>query len=654
MKIEEKIVNNIRVLASDVVSNAKSGHTGIVLSAAPIIYTLFAKHYNNSPELPNNILRDRFVLSAGHGSALLYTILYLFGYGITLDDLKNFRKLDSITSGHPELNTKYGIECTTGPLGQGVATAVGMALAQKRLQRYNKPDCKLFDNNVYTLIGDGCLMEGVSYEALCLAGTLGLDNLVVLYDSNDNTLDSDTKNTFALNTKEYVKSLGFDYFLVKNGNDVPGIDAAITRAKKSKRPAFVEIKTKLGYSSDVEGKYSAHGLVMDAMQLDNLRLNLGVKSKLFTIEKDVKAALNSMIKSNSFADTSSDKMKYYKMHYPKDFACLSKEIYAKYVPISYDSLSISKDIESTRNIGGLVLNKVAELNPSVIGGNADLSSCTKAIIKSSKNVEKGNFEGKNIFYGVREFGMACMTNGLALSGYKPFCGTFMVFSDYLRSAVRSSAIMKQPVVYVLSHDSIAVGEDGPTHQPIEHLDSFRVMPNLNVFRPCNVEEAVAAYNIAFGSVTTPSIISLTRQPIRIVSTPKAELSNVEKGAYVIAKETAKLEKVVVATGSEVALALQVKELLEKKFSIGVRVVSVPCVEIFLSQSKEYQDSVIPKSARIEKICIEASIGLSLGNLVGNNAKTFSINEYGVSAAMADVYKYFGFTPSDIAKSIIKN
>jgi transketolase len=309
-------------------------------------------------------------------------------------------------------------------------------------------------------------MEGVSYEALSLAGTLNLDNLIVLYDSNNNTLDSDTTNTLTMDVKGYVTSLGFDYFLVKNGNNVASIDSAITKAKKSKKPAFVEIKTKLGFGSDLEGKYNSHGLVMNDTQISKLRLNLGIKTKTFGLEKDVKEHIDRLVKNNNYANQFQSLMKYYKENYYDDYVRLSKEIAGKFSPLDYFAVKLDNNKESTRNIGGLVLNKLAEFNPSIIGGNADLSSCTKAHIKNSSNVTATDFAGRNIFYGVREFGMACITNGLALAGYKTYCGTFMVFSDYLRSAIRSSAIMNLPVVYVLSHDSIAVGEDGPTHQPV--------------------------------------------------------------------------------------------------------------------------------------------------------------------------------------------
>ncbi len=653
MKIEKRVVNNIRVMASEVVANAKSGHTGIVLSSAPILYTLFAKHYKNSPKSPNNILRDRFVMSAGHGSALLYTILHLFGYDISLNDLQMFRKLNAKTSGHPELNVKCGIECTTGPLGQGVATAVGMAIAQKRLQRYNKQDFSLFDNTVYTLVGDGCIMEGVSYEALSIAGALNLDNLIVLYDSNNNTLDSGTENTLNVDMRTYITSLGFEYILVKNGNDVTSIDRAITRAKKSKKPAFVEIKTALGFGSDIEGSYKAHGLVMSNEQIAKLRLNLGVKSKPFALEGDVKNHFVELVRNNKIAEKFSTKLKDFKHKYPKDFLDLTQELNNKLNCLEYSDINIEKDIESTRNIAGIVLDALANKNPSILGGNADLSSCTKAIIKKSSIITRDDFSGRNVLYGVREFAMACATNGLALSGYRPFCGTFMVFSDYLRSAIRSSAIMNLPVVYILSHDSIAVGEDGPTHQPIEHIDSFRIMPNLNVFRPCNIHETIMAYNCAFSSSSTPSIISLTRQPIKIIPTPNDQLVNMSKGGYIISKESKKLEKVLIATGSEVPMCIEIQAILEKNYNIGCRVVSVPCVENYLLQDDNYRNNIIPANTRIAKYCIEASTCKTLSSVVNGQSINIGLDNYGVSASMLDVYKASKYIIKDIVKEIIE-
>jgi len=643
--IQTKAVNNLRVLACDTISNAKSGHSGIVLSAAPILFTLFTKHLKFSPKTTKSIFRDRFVLSAGHGSALLYSLLHLLGHKISIDDLKNFRKIDAKTSGHPEVDLDLGIECTTGPLGQGVSTAVGMAIAQKSLSRYNKSDCKLFDNKIYTLIGDGCLMEGVSYEALSIAGNLCLDNLIVLYDSNNNTLDSDTSNTLTMNTQKYIESLGFEYMFVKNGNEIAAIDKAIARAKKAKKPVFIEIKTVLGYGSQKEGLFASHGLVMDDTQIKELRLKLGVNSHLFEIEKDAKEYFNNIVKNNNIDVVFKEKLNKYKEKYPSEYKLLSKELSNKLLPLKLTDVMLDKNQESTRNIASVVLNKLAEKNINIIGGAADLSSCTKAIIKKSSIVNKVDFSGKNIFYGVREFGMGCIANGLALAGYKTFASTFMVFSDYLRSAIRSSAIMKLPVVYIFSHDSIAVGEDGPTHQPIEQLSSFRAMPNLNVFRPCNLEECIASYNLAFSSIDTPSIISLTRQVIDLYPTPEVESENLYKGGYIISKENNKLDWIIIATGSEIPLAIRVKNALEKK-GYGIRVVSMCCAEIFEKQTKEYKESVLP-SSMTNRVAIEAGASQSWHKYVDRNGYIVSVDDFGKSGSFTDLLKYFKLTDKDV-------
>ena len=649
MSIQERAVNNLRVLASEVVSNAKSGHTGIVLSSAPILFTLFTKHLKNSPETTKHILRDRFVLSAGHGSALLYSLLHLLGYKITLDDLKNFRKMDSITSGHPEVDLDLGIECTTGPLGQGVSTAVGMASASKTLERYNKPNCKLINNKIYTLIGDGCLMEGVAYEGMSLAGNLNLDNLIILYDSNNNTLDSDTSNTLTMDTRKYVEALGFEYFYVKNGNDLNLIDKAICKAKKSKKPSFVEIKTELGFGSDLAGKFSSHGLVMNDTQIESLRLNLGVNSNKFELEDDVKEYYQSLVENNKISQEFDKRIASYKAKYPKEYLALNKELSSKISPLKLTDIKLDKTQESTRNICALVLNKICKKNLNICGGTADLSSCTKAYIKESGIKNRNDFSGRNIFFGVREFGMACVANGLALSGFKSFASTFMVFSDYLRSAVRSSAIMKLPVVYIFSHDSIAVGEDGPTHQPVEHLNSFRAMPNLNVFRPCNMEECIATYNMAFSSVETPSIISLTRQVIDLIPTPKCQEENIYKGAYVISKESNTLDTIILASGSEVPLAIKVKELLESKGK-GVRVVSMLSFEIFDKQAVAYKESVLPKKIT-NRLAIEAGSNQAWFKYVSKESNIISVNEFGKSGSYKELLKYYNFNEKDIAKKV---
>ncbi len=492
------------------------------------------------------------------------------------------------------------------------------------------------------------MMEGISYEALSLAGTLQLDNLIVLYDSNNNTLDSSTDNTYNIDIKSYAKSLKLGYILVKNGNSVDAISMAISKAKKEHRPVIIEIKTKLGFASDLEGSNKAHGLVMDDTQIAKLRRNLGINSGFMELEDDVKKHLECLAKRRNKANYFDSLLKEYSVKHPEKYAMLQEEIYAPYKPIMYNDVKLDNYHDSTRNIGSEVLNAIAKVNSGIIGGCADLGSCTKAIIKNSSIYSPADYSQRNIFFGIREFAMSSIANGLALLGFKAFASTFMVFSDYMKSAIRSSAIMHLPVVYILSHDSIAVGEDGCTHQPVEQLATYRAMPNINVFRPCNVEECVEAYNAAFAETNTPSIISLTRQVIDITPTPKEQIKNISKGAYIISKEQKKLKYVILASGSEVQLALGVQEKLEREGK-GTRVVSVPCMEQFDKQSAKYLSQLMPQNAKV--FAIEAGAAMPWYKYVGKTGKVFGVNDFGVSGNFESVYDYFGLTVEKIVQNI---
>lgn len=652
MSIDIKTVNNIRVLACETISNANSGHSGIVLGSAPILYTLFAKHINVVPHKPLNILRDKFVMSAGHGSALLYTTLHAMGYDISSDDLKKFRKLDSKTPGHPELCQELGVECTTGPLGQGVATAVGMALADKMMgARFNKPNCKLFDNKVYALIGDGCLMEGVALEALSFAGNLCLDNLVVLYDSNDVSLDSRTDKTFALNTEQIMQGMGFNVIKVNDGNSVQEIDIAIQEAKKSLKPSFIIIKTHIGFGSAVQNTNKAHGLVLNQEGLNDLKKVLRVDNLPFEFEREVQNHLIEVQKRFKIVEKNlngriSEYHKLYKTEY-KELIDFYNENYRdayKYL------INLDQPVgKSTREMGGSVLNALAEKYSQIIGGTADLSSSTKAYIKNGNDVSKLDFSGRNILYGVREFAMACITNGLALSDFMPFASTFLVFSDYMKSAIRSSALMKLPVTYILTHDSIAVGEDGPTHEPIEQLSTFRSVPNLAVFRPCNYEETCFAY--AYPLINRiPSIIALTRQNLPIISAGE-NAEDVVKGGYVISREVkSELHAVLVATGSEVQLAISAQKLLLDK-GFNVRVVSMPCVEVFESQPKKYKEKVLPSNFSAV-VTVESGSTQSWFKYAGKTGACIGIDEFGASAPQDVLFKKYDITIDRIVKETV--
>lgn len=654
MGIEDKVINNLRYLGASVVSNAKSGHTGIVLGATPILYSLYSKQMNVCPTRANSIFRDRFVLSAGHGSAMLYSVLHAFGFPITKQDLMNFRKLDNPkVAGHPELNEQCGIDCSTGPLGQGVATAVGIALGQKMLEaRFNKAGDKLFDAKTFALVGEGCLMEGVSSEALSLAGTLNLNNLIIIYDRNQVSLDSSTNLTFDIDIKAVMKAYGFAVFEVLDGNDIQEINQKISMAKKSQSPSFVVVNTRIGFKSEYENSNKAHGLVMKPEELIALKKKLKIESEdNFELDKDVQLQL--AILKGRFNAIESDfdaKMKHLKMKYPKDFENITSMSLRTPISFSEHDLSSLKG-KSSREMGGEILNQLALADFRIVGGTADVSSSTKAFIKDSQIVGKNNFSGRNILYGIREFAMACISNGLALMGFKAFASTFFVFSDYMRSAVRMSSLMKLPVVYILTHDSIAVGEDGPTHEPIEQLASFRAMPNLNVFRPCNERECFEAYRTAFSEVSTPSLIILTRQQLRALE--GIEYDNMDKGAYIISKEgKGVLDGIIIATGSEVYLALEAKEKLAAK-KINVRVVSMLNTNKFDEQSDSYKKNLLCSK---NIVAIEAGSENGLCKYVNNINGVIGINTFGESGNAEMLFKKFNITSDEIVnrlRAIIK-
>ncbi len=646
MTIDDKVINNIRLLSCAMISNAKSGHSGIALGAAPILYSLYGKQMNVLPNEPNNFFRDRFVLSAGHGSSLLYATLHTLGFPVSKNDLMSFRKLDGLP-GHPELNEKVGVDCSTGPLGQGVAVAVGMALAEKMLEeKFNKPDIKIIDNKIYTLVGEGCLMEGVSFEALSLAGNLKLNNLIVIYDCNLISLDSSTTKTFNIDIKLYMKSLGFEVFEVMDGNDFVGINKALSMAKKCGKPAFVIVNTKIGFLSDYENSNIAHGLVLNTEQLENLKNKLKINAiDNFELEKEVLLQLEIAKARFSFITNNFDKKnKQYKRLYPKDAAALNNFISGNY-KIDYKKAfdySKSNDNLSSREMGGVILNEFAKLDNSIIGGTADVSSSTKAYINDGGQFQIDSPNARNILYGVREFAMSCMSAGLSLYGFKPFASTFLVFSDYMKNSIRLNSLMGAGVIYIFSHDSIMVGEDGPTHQPVEQIESLRLIPNLNVYRPCCFKECLESYSQAFSN-NSPSAIILSRQ--QLVPIENANFKDIEKGGYIISAEgKGKLHAVIIATGSEVKLAVQAQELLKNK-KINVRVVSMFCEEVFSTQTKSYISGVL---GNLPTVVVEA------GSTKGwyKYAQTVvGVDEFGGSTKGEELYEKFGITVERVINAV---
>ena len=646
MNIENKAVNTLRMLSVDQIENANSGHPGLPLGAAPMAYALFKNHLVRDSKDLNWKNRDRFVLSAGHGSALLYSLFYLFDYGLSLDDLKNFRQLDSKTPGHPEYGHTRGVEATTGPLGQGIAMAVGMAIAEEKLAAlYNKDDLKLVDHYTYALVGDGCLMEGISNEASSLAGTLKLDKLIVLYDSNKISIEGSTDLAFSENVCDRYKALGWDTFVVHDGNDLDEINSKIEEAKNSDKPALIEVKTKIGYGSPREDSAKAHGEPLGKENRKSTREFFGLPDKDFYVDEDVKAHFQKIVEENTARVNEKKKIEEeYAKKYPKEYEDYLASFNLEKKELLEDSYydSFDKDM-ATRAISGEVLNKIAKDNIHIFGGSADLGPSNKTMLKGEEYFSADNRLGRNITFGVRENAMGAITNGILLhGGLRTYASTFLVFSDYLKPTIRLAALMNIPNVYIFTHDSIGVGEDGPTHEPIEHLAMLRSIPGIVVIRPADGRETAASLNLAFNSKNTPFVLALSRQNL-----PQLENSSrdVYRGAYIIKKEEGELEKIVIATGSEVSLALEAAEGLK-----GVRVVSMPSMEMFDAQSSDYKEEILPSNIT-KRISLEALSSFGWHKYIGMKGMAISIDTFGASGKGSEVFERFGFTKENIRRKI---
>ena len=646
MNIENKAVNTIRMLSVDQIENANSGHPGLPLGAAPMAYSLFKNHLVRDSKDLDWKNRDRFILSAGHGSALLYSLFYLFDYGLGLDDLKNFRQLDSKTPGHPEFGHTKGVEATTGPLGQGIAMAVGMAIAEEKLAAlYNKEDLKLVDHYTYALVGDGCLMEGISNEASSLAGTLKLNKLIVLYDSNKISIEGSTDLAFSENVRQRYEALGWDTFLVEDGNNLEEINEKIEEAKKSERPALIEVKTKIGYGSPREDSAKAHGEPLGKEDRKSTREFFELPDEDFYISEDVKEHFKNLVEENTRKANEKKKIEEeYKKKYPQEYEDYLKSFKREKKELLEDSYydSFTKDM-ATRAISGEVLNKIAKDNIHIFGGSADLGPSNKTMLKGEEYFSSDNRAGRNLTFGVRENAMGSITNGMLLhGGLRTYAATFLVFSDYLKPTIRLASLMNIPNVYIFTHDSIGVGEDGPTHEPIEHLAMLRSIPGVIVLRPADGRETAAALNLAFNSKNTPIVLALSRQNL-----PQLENSSreVNKGAYIIKKEEGELEKIVIATGSEVSLALEASEGLK-----GVRVVSMPSMELFDAQSSDYKEEILPSNIT-KRISIEALSSFGWHKYIGMKGMAISIDTFGASGKGSEVFERFGFTKENIKRKI---
>ena len=648
MNKENKILANaLRFLSIDAVQKANSGHPGMPMGMADVVTILFKYFLKFNPKNPSWLNRDRFVLSAGHGSMLLYSLLYLTGYkSISLKNIKNFRQLNSICAGHPEYETNTGIETTTGPLGQGISNAVGFAIAEQILKK--KIGKEVINHKTYVLAGDGCLMEGISHEAMSLAGHLKLNNLVMLFDNNSISIDGPTSLTVSDNFKKRFESYGWNYLSI-DGHNEKEILNALKKSQTSKKPTVISCKTKIGYGSpNKSGKASSHGSPLGEDEVKLVRKKLNWKYKKFEIPKYI---LNEWRKiGNKGINFESRWNKIYKRKKSKIEKIL-KNNFSK--SIKNEKINATKEIKSlaTRKSSELMLNALTKNNNTLIGGSADLAGSNNTKTKHHKIIKPNDFGGNYIHYGVREHAMCGIMNGLSLhSKFIPYGGTFMIFSDYCKPSIRLSAMMKQRVIYVMTHDSIGLGEDGPTHQPIEQLSGLRAIPNLNVLRPADRTETIECWELSLKNSSTPSILSLTRQNLNPIRKKYSKINRCAFGAYEVLRTNNKIKLTILASGSEVNLAIDTSHKLAK-YKIYSKVISVPSHELFELQSKSYKNKILNESKY--KISIEAGSTDCWKKFVGENGMCFGIDIFGKSAPYKDVYKYFGLTVENIVNKIIK-
>ena len=653
MDVNQLAVNTIRVLSAEAIEKAKSGHPGLPLGSAPIAYALFSKHLKFDPKSPSFTDRDRFILSAGHGSMLLYSLLNLFGYDLPMSAIENFRQLGSKAPGHPEWSVTPGVETTTGPLGQGIANAVGMAIAETHLAAvFNKPGYNVVDHYTYALCGDGCMMEGIEYEAASLAGTLKLGKLIVLYDKNNITIEGDTNGAFTEDVGKRHEAQGWQVLYVNDGNDIEAISKAIAKAKKeTEKPSLIIVRTVIGYGSPKAGSADAHGAPLGEEGIKALRKNLGYDYPPFTVPEEVKKYLHKYItRGRRIRKEWENLFDAYSKEYPE-----LADKFLLYLSGNTPDLLNEKQLfefakpDATRNTSSKVLNELSSIIPNLVGGSADLGPSNKSVMKNREYYSAANRAGSNFHFGIREHAMSAICNGMSLhGGLKPYCSTFFVFSDYMKNAMRLSALMKQNVTYILTHDSIGVGEDGPTHQPVEQLAGLRAIPGMKVFRPADGKETAYGWITALKDVG-PTCLVLTRQNL-----PQYENSGdgALKGAYVLSDSTKKRpDAILLASGSEVELAMKAKETLLKD-DIDVRVVSVPCMELFDKQPKKYKESVLPSSVRA-RFAIEAATPSPWYKYVGLDGDVLGMTTFGASGPFDDLLKHFGFTVENVVEKVKK-
>ena len=655
MNQSELSIATIRSLGIDMINKANSGHPGMVLGSAPALYTLFTKELKIYPQESDWFNRDRFVLASGHASSLLYSLLHLSGFDLTIDDLKQFRQWQSRTPGHPEVEMTDGVDASSGPLGQGIPMAVGMAMAERFLaSRYNKEEFDVVDHYTYALCGDGDMQEGVTYEASSLAGHLSLGKLIVLYDSNKVTLDGPLDYSFSEDVKKRYEAMNWQVITVGDGNNIDSILKAIKKAKKEKfKPSLIIVETIIGYGSKNQGTSKVHGAPLGKEDGKAAKLSYGFDHDDFFVPEEVYADFKKNVYNRGKRSFNKWKklMKDYKNTYPELYKELSDSAKGKYT-FNYDEFIKQYTVgssEATRNTSEKIINEIARQNPTFLSGTADLASSTKTIIQGEDRFSCENYTGRNLFFGIREFAMVSIMNGMMLhKGMKVASGGFLVFSDYFKAALRMSCLMELPIVLPLSHDSIAVGEDGPTHQPVEQLAMMRSMVNMQVLRPADAYEMCAAWKIAMETKNKPTALILTRQNVSNLS--QATFEDVSRGAYIVSKEKDKLDGILIASGSEVELAMKAQEELYKQ-GHDVRVVSMPSMELFDQQSAEYKEMVLPNHMR-KRLGIEMATDFGWHKYVGLDGDVVCVNRFGASAPANVVIEKYGFTVENIVERFL--
>ena len=659
-KVDQLAVDTIRTMSVDVIQAANSGHPGLPIGAAPMAYVLWSKYLKVNPKQSKWVDRDRFVLSGGHGSALLYSLLHLSGFQVSIDDVKNFRQFNSKTPGHPEVGHTHGVEATTGPLGQGFANGVGMAMAEAHLAAtYNRPGFPIVDHHTYVMCGDGDLMEGISYEATSLAGTLKLNKLIVLYDSNDITLDGELSKSFNESVKDRFIAQGWNYIRVEDGNDLDEIAEAIEEAQgETEKPTLIEVKTIIGYGAPNQGTNKVHGAPLGEEGIKIMKQNYGWVYAPFEVPEEVARRFDKLLVQTGETDYQEwqELFEAYRKEYP-ELAKQFEDAFSGKVEVDWKEIlpkyEFNSPAKASRVTSQEVIQELGKHIPSFWGGSADLSSSNNTMNKADTDFEVGNYAGRNIWFGVREFSMGAALNGILLhGGTRGYIGTFFVFADYVKPAMRVAALSKLPTIYVYTHDSIAVGEDGPTHEPIEQLAGFRATPNTNVFRPADGNEVAAAWKTALEDTTRPSLLVLSRQNLPVLEhSLELAFDGVDKGAYVVSPQEGEVpEGILIATGSEVNLAVEAQKVL-RETGHDVSVVSMPAMNRFEEQSKEYQEAVLPSSVR-KRVAIEMGASLGWHRYVGFDGELVTIDKFGASGNGNTVMKEYGFTVENVVATYL--